>query len=90
VAQSSQKRLDESARLEVALIDLLRDAAPDLEHGESLVMQLRHAAQKLKDAGHRTALPEKLTSIFNSIAGDGRSDAGPIRRQPACVACQGG
>ena len=76
VARSSQKRLDEAAQLEQALIALLREAAPDLEPGASSVLQLRHAAQRLKDEGHATALPEKLVRILNSIAADGRSDDG--------------
>jgi ATP-dependent DNA helicase RecQ len=78
VAQSSQKRLDESAQLEVALIGLLREAAPDLGRGESSVLQLRHATQQLRDAGHSTALPEKLNRIINSIAADGRSEEGSV------------
>ena len=76
VSRSSQKRLEEAAQLEQALIGMLREAAPDLEPGASSVLQLRHATQLLKDNGHPAALPEKLTRILNSIAADGRSDDG--------------
>ena len=74
VERSSKKRLDEASELELALIDLLRLNAPDLEKGDSSVLQLRHATQQLKDAGHTTALPEKVFRIIKSLSMDGRGD----------------
>jgi ATP-dependent DNA helicase RecQ len=76
VSNASQKRLEEAALLEDALIGMLREAAPDLRADESSVLQLRHATQKLKDLGHATALPEKLLRILNSLAADGRGEDG--------------
>ncbi|MBI4755721.1 MAG: AAA family ATPase, partial [Betaproteobacteria bacterium] len=52
VERSSARRLEAAAALEAALIDDLREAAPDLARGEASVLHLRHAAQRLKDAGH--------------------------------------
>ena len=57
VERASLKRLDEAAGLEIALIDVLRQAAPDLGKGEGTILHLRHVTQALKDAGHPTALP---------------------------------
>lgn len=72
--RSSGKRLEEAAALESALIDRLREAAPDLHKGDSAPLQLRHVTQALKDAGHAEALPERILRILNSIAADGRSE----------------
>ncbi|MDY7576578.1 RecQ family ATP-dependent DNA helicase [Actimicrobium sp. CCI2.3] len=76
VERSSLKRLAEAAELEIALIDLLRQAAPELGKGDDTLLQLRHATQALKDAGHTTALPEKLARIVRSLASDGRNEDG--------------
>ncbi len=74
VERSSRKRLDEATSLEIALIDELRLAAPDLAKGERSLLHLRHAAQRLKDAGFTHALPVKLQRIIRSISYDGRSE----------------
>ena len=70
---SSQKKFAQSVAMEVGLIDALRIAAPDLQKGDASRLQLRHTTQHLKDAGHPTALPEKISRLINSLAGDGRS-----------------
>ena len=74
VERSSRKRYDEAAALEGALIELLREAAPDMEKGESSMLHLRLATQRLKDDGHAHALPELLWRILRSIAADGRGE----------------
>ena len=74
VERSSRKRLDEAASLEIALIDELRLAAPDMEKSEKSLLHLRHAAQRLKDAGFTNALPVKLQRLVRSISNDGRSE----------------
>lgn len=78
VDRSSLKRLEEAAALETALIDELRQAAPDLDKGEASLLQLRHATQRLKDAGHEHALPEKLWRIVRSLSTDGRNEDGGV------------
>ena len=63
VERSSRKRFDEAEALETALIAEMCEAAPDLGKGESSVLHLRVATQRLKDAGHSQALPGKLWRI---------------------------
>ena len=75
VERSSAKRLEAAAALEAALLDALREAAPDLHKGGSSVLHLRLAAQRLKDAGHAGALPQTLARIVRGLAADGRDDA---------------
>ena len=76
VERSSTRRFDEAAALEQVLIDLLREAAPDTERGDTHLLHLRRAAQELKDAGHPSALPERLARIVRSVAADGRGEGG--------------
>jgi ATP-dependent DNA helicase RecQ len=78
VDRSSQKRFDEAASLETALIDELREAAPELSIGEPSLLHLRPATQRLKDAGHSQALPEKLGRIVRGLSADGRSEDGGV------------
>lgn len=76
VKRSSLERLEEAEALERALIDELRQAAPDLGKGDSSHLNLRIATQRLKDAGHAQALPEKLWRIVKSLSSDGRGEDG--------------
>ena len=76
VPRASRSRLREAAELEDALIELLREAAPDMEKGDSYPLNLRRAAQRLKDEGHSQALPERLRRIVRSVAADGRGEGG--------------
>jgi ATP-dependent DNA helicase RecQ len=76
VENSSRKRLEQAAALEVALIEQMREAAPDQALGEATLLHLRHATQRLKDAGHIHALPERLLRIVRSLANDGRGEEG--------------
>ena len=83
VERSSRKRYDEAAALERALIDILRETAPDMDKGESSMLHLRVATQRLKEEGHTSALPERLWRIVRSIAADGRGEgrsAGEVSR----------
>ncbi|WP_199175843.1 RecQ family ATP-dependent DNA helicase [Telmatospirillum siberiense] len=82
VERSSMQRLEEADALETALIQELRFAAPEMDKGESSVLHLRHAAQRLKDDGCTNVLPEKLWRIIRSLASDGRTEgsgAGSLR-----------
>ncbi len=78
VERSSEKRLEAASALEAALLDDLREAAPDLARGESSCLNLRLASQRLKEAGHPDALPETLGRILRGIAADGRGDDGGL------------
>ena len=74
VAHPSSLRLREARDLEVALIGHMREAAPDLDRGDSSILHRRVAAQTLKDAGVPRALPDRLLRILRSISEDGRGD----------------
>ena len=76
VERSSQKRFEEAASLETALIDHLRLAAPDLSKGDTSLLHLRVAAQILRDADIPNPLPERLWRILRSLAFDGRGEGG--------------
>ena len=76
VERSSLRRFQQAADLEQALIDLLREAAPDLGRGDTSTLHLRVATQRLKDEGHDYALPERLRRIVRSISADGRGEGG--------------
>ena len=76
VERSSLRRFEQAAEMEQALIDLMREAAPDMERGDTSMLHLRLATQQLKDDGHGYALPERLRRIVRSIAADGRGEGG--------------
>ncbi|MYG39717.1 MAG: RecQ family ATP-dependent DNA helicase [Nitrospira sp. SB0677_bin_15] len=78
VARSSQKRFNEAVELEIALIEHLRQAAPDMSKGDTSILHLRVAAQTLRDSGLTDPLPEKLWRILRSIAHDGRGEESGI------------
>ena len=76
VERASRNRFKDAAALEQALIALLRETAPDMNKGETSMLHLRLAAQRLKDDGHEYALPVRLARIVRGIAADGRGDGG--------------
>ena len=76
VQRASRQRFEEAVGLEKALIDLLRETDPDMGEGETSVLHLRLATQRLRDNGHRHALPVLLRRIVSSIAADGRGEGG--------------
>ena len=76
VKRASRQRFKEAAALEQGLIELLREADPDMEKGETTLLHLRRATQRLKNDGHSYALPEYVRRIVRSIAADGRGEGG--------------
>ena len=76
VERSSRRRFEQAAAMEESLIDLMREAAPDMERGDTSMLHLRLATQQLKDDGHGYALPERLRRIVRSIAADGLGEGG--------------
>ena len=75
VQRHSRVRFQETALLEQALIDNLQEVAPDMAKGDSHMLHLRVATQRLKDEGHE-ALPEQVRSLLRSIERDGYGDDG--------------
>ena len=76
VQRSSRRRFEQAAGLERAVIELLRETYPDMAQGESSPLHLRLVTPRLKEAGHSSALPERVRSIVRSIAADGRGEGG--------------
>ena len=76
VKRASRQRFKEAAALEQALIDLLREADPDMEKGDTSLLHIRRVTQRLKEYGHKYALPEYVRRIVRSIAADGRDEGG--------------
>ena len=74
VQRASRQRFQQAAALEPALIDLMRELAPDMEKGDTSTLHLRRANQRLRDDGYPYALPERLRRIVRSIAADGRGE----------------
>ena len=76
VVRASLRRLEQAAALETDLIALLRETAQDMSTGETSMLHLRLATQRLKAEGHPHALPEHLWRLVRSIAADGRGEGG--------------
>ena len=74
VRHHSRQRLDEAAAVEQRLLDLMRETAPDMGVGDPAPLNLRVAAQRLKDAGHVHVRPEHVARTLRGIAGDGRGE----------------
>ena len=76
VRRPSRRRLTEATELEQHLLDLMRETAPDMGIGDSAPLNVRVAAQRLKDAGQDHVRPEHVTRTIGGIARDGSSDTG--------------
>ena len=72
----SRDRFSKAARLEAALIDLLRHEAPDADDGSSSHFNLAVACQQLRDLGHEDVRPDIVEKLLRSIAQDGRDQDG--------------
>ena len=88
IERSSRRRLDEAEALETGLIAHMREAAPELDKGETAPLHLRIAAQTLRDTGLAEPLPERLWRIVRGLSHDGRGEDGAggslsIRKQDA-------
>ena len=76
VRNPSHGRLTEAAQREQRLIELMQELAPDLDLGEKAPLNLRVAAQRLRDDGHGEVRPEHVSRLIQGIAGDGRGETG--------------
>ena len=74
VRRPSLHRLAEAAELEQELLAFMRETAPDMSVGDTAPLNLRVAAQRLKDAGCANARPEHVARTLRGIADDGRSE----------------
>ena len=76
VRNPSHSRLAEATQREQRLIELMQELAPDLDVGEKAPLNLRVAAQRLRDDGHGEVRPEHVSRLIQGIAGDGRGETG--------------
>ena len=76
VRNPSRSRLTAAIQRERHLIELMQELAPDLAVDEKAPLNLRIAAQRLRDDGHGEVRPEHVSRIIQGIAGDGRGDTG--------------
>ena len=76
VRRPSHSRLTEAAAIEQRLIEMMRELAPDMNEGEQAPLNLRVAAQGLKDSGFPDARPEHVTRTLEGLARDGRGAGG--------------
>ena len=78
VQGESKRRLQWARELEVALIERLQEAAPDMQAGDAAsTLHLRLVTQALKEDGHRGALPVRVQRLLRSLTMDGRGEDGP-------------
>jgi ATP-dependent DNA helicase RecQ len=78
VAHGSRQRLERASAMEVAIIDALREKAPDLEKGGKSILRVRMLSQQLKDAGFEEALPELVWRILSGLESDRGSEDGGL------------
>ncbi len=69
VVRTSKKRFDDVARIEKALLDYMRESAPDEDQP---IINVRMASHKLQGEGMQDALPEKIWRILSGISYDGK------------------
>jgi ATP-dependent DNA helicase RecQ len=74
VERSSAARLETAMKLESAMIEKLRELAPELSQGESSTLHVRQLTQALIDVGVESALPERLRRVLKSLAKDDHGD----------------
>ena len=83
----SRRRLTEAAAVEEELLGLMREGAGDTSVGDTTSLNLRVAAQKLKDAGRGDVRSEHVARTIRGIAADGRNEGSAgsltLRKQDA-------
>ncbi|QPK64965.1 RecQ family ATP-dependent DNA helicase [Methylomonas sp. LL1] len=76
IADSSLIRLEKICPLELAMIEAMREQAPDAADDAWQTLSLRHINQHLLDNGYSLSNPEVLRLLLNSLARDGLGLAG--------------
>ena len=74
VANASKARLAAACALETALIDRLRELAPDMDVNDRSLLNLKLAAQELRDLGHASVRPHIVERLLKGLSQDGRDD----------------
>lgn len=76
VADASQARLEQAARLEEDLIALMREIAPDADQIDPIPFNLSAACQELRHRGHGEVRPDLVEALVRGMAQDGRDMEG--------------
>ena len=76
VADASQARLQQAARLEEDLIAMMREMAPDADATEPIPFNLSVACQELRQRGHGEVRPDLVETLLRGMAQDGRDMEG--------------
>ncbi|WP_170376892.1 RecQ family ATP-dependent DNA helicase [Ruegeria atlantica] len=76
VADASQARLEQAARLEENLVALMREMAPDAEHAEPIPFNPSDACNELRQLGHGEVRPDLVETLLRGMAQDGRDMEG--------------
>ncbi|MGO4119174.1 hypothetical protein ACEQ6C_39000, partial [Rhizobium ruizarguesonis] len=71
-----QQRLAPAARLETALIALMREAAPDAEGADGIPLPLAETCQALRNQGYSAVRPDIVEKLLRSMGRDGRDQDG--------------
>jgi ATP-dependent DNA helicase RecQ len=74
VTNASKARLAAACALETALVDRLREQAPDMDINERSLLNLKLAAQELRDVGHASVRPHIVERLLKGLSQDGRDD----------------
>ncbi|MGP3697945.1 RecQ family ATP-dependent DNA helicase [Rhodobacter sp. NSM] len=76
IENQSRQRMTRAMRLEKALIERMRELAPEAGVGDGAPLDLAAASQLLRDEGHEDASPHVLDRLLRSIERDGRDSDG--------------
>lgn len=76
VERASLKKLDAMITTEKALLDLMREEAPDLACNEKTGLYLRKVSQRLQSEGHEAAIPGTVSLLLRAIGADGKTEDG--------------
>ena len=74
VANASRQRLAAAAALEKDLIGRLREVAPDMDANDRSLLNLKLAAQELRDLGHASVRPHVVERLLKGLSQDGRDE----------------
>ncbi len=76
VAHASAARLSSAAQLEVDLIQLMQELAPEAQDSTPTPLHFAETCQLLRDKGHADARPDIVDKLLRGISRDGRGQDG--------------